>query len=1032
MKTNRRKGKAEGSVLFTVVAVMMIMVVFLMSTLILTTSAHRRSYYSFYENQAQYTAQGVLDAISNAAYNDPGFYSWVKGGGGDIKVDGLASTGINNARVDARIESIPGNQYVWDEKSNTIQSQSGYMITVTAYVGKGRNTTEKTVTNYIYEKPNVQVNMSGVANLATWSGFNDMTVDVGPGDSGRNTDGTANKAKAMFLGGLANSEVSNNILCLGPQSFGTRQLPAGRGKYGTNSGVEFKNVSPSVGDAVFIGNYYSNDKKIFLLQEAGEGVQFWGNLKVQNFLEVFSDIADEGKSLYPTDYRYIPYMYVDGNLQCPNNTQIGIHDNNQPVNLYVNQLTGAPSMMYGDIYMYDPNAESSYSCASDTYLAHFVKDNVQRTNTYDKGYVGGDIFSTNSKLTISGNLTNIGGDVVMANPNGELNITLNKGATIQGAIVSAGGLNISVQNGELTVLGGIYADPAKTTISGTVNGVKDGSLEAICDAATGGYDLPWAAEDGTYARYVNTSTEAHFESFGQRGAKADSYTALIAALKKADLGAQEVGSSYYKSTNNSGYDFSMFPYCSRQDEIFTHYFRWDLAADTEDGAQSNLNGDKLVAESQAAGHTWFVTEKSAESGSKWVPFTVPHDVKVQDATAEQLLDPNYIMEHSSNSFIPMLETSSASPIEKVKAGADGTTYYNYHNDISEFTKFVTSSKVLSSMTDNIKNVSFSSVSANGTDANNTINGAFVITESMVLDISTADTNLMNKDVTVYIDPTANGYNSEKPLCIALKGYCSNTAMTILINNNCFYNKTDGKTDYSSYTTYADYSHNNPDSEPMFAGRSDVLLFFDKTIGGNKDFRVLTTGAYQMFVEKSFDIISNPIYPGTMVDEDTLVLNPNWDAMYGKADARRFELVPNVVIYGQAGTNYNGQFLNGFTSNAEVIMPDSVFGCPVSVKNIEDNSLFYREFTDSARYNPYTDEPVNVQSKGIISLGTMMVKDFGGYTNESIVAYLGDLGRPAYIPPNSPKVSFTKSSKNSSGGAMVGGPDDYFSNDHQGN
>jgi len=46
MKRKMGKGKAKGTVLFTVVTVMLVMVVLLMTTLTLTTSAKRRSYYT--------------------------------------------------------------------------------------------------------------------------------------------------------------------------------------------------------------------------------------------------------------------------------------------------------------------------------------------------------------------------------------------------------------------------------------------------------------------------------------------------------------------------------------------------------------------------------------------------------------------------------------------------------------------------------------------------------------------------------------------------------------------------------------------------------------------------------------------------------------------------------------------------------------------------------------------------------------------------------------------------------------------------
>ena len=77
MKRKMGKGKVKGTVLFTVVTVMLVMVVLLMTTLTLTTSAKRRSYYTYFESQAQYAANAAIDAVTFSAYNDANFHDWV-------------------------------------------------------------------------------------------------------------------------------------------------------------------------------------------------------------------------------------------------------------------------------------------------------------------------------------------------------------------------------------------------------------------------------------------------------------------------------------------------------------------------------------------------------------------------------------------------------------------------------------------------------------------------------------------------------------------------------------------------------------------------------------------------------------------------------------------------------------------------------------------------------------------------------------------------------------------------------------------
>ena len=63
MNMQNTKKRAAGSVLFTVVAVLMIMIVFLVGTLAIASSANKRSHNSYSTTQAQYTARTGIDSV---------------------------------------------------------------------------------------------------------------------------------------------------------------------------------------------------------------------------------------------------------------------------------------------------------------------------------------------------------------------------------------------------------------------------------------------------------------------------------------------------------------------------------------------------------------------------------------------------------------------------------------------------------------------------------------------------------------------------------------------------------------------------------------------------------------------------------------------------------------------------------------------------------------------------------------------------------------------------------------------------------
>ena len=64
MKKKAIPKKLKGTVLFTVVSVMMVLIVFLVATLALASTASKRAYTNYQQEQAEYTAKAVMEAVT--------------------------------------------------------------------------------------------------------------------------------------------------------------------------------------------------------------------------------------------------------------------------------------------------------------------------------------------------------------------------------------------------------------------------------------------------------------------------------------------------------------------------------------------------------------------------------------------------------------------------------------------------------------------------------------------------------------------------------------------------------------------------------------------------------------------------------------------------------------------------------------------------------------------------------------------------------------------------------------------------------
>lgn len=594
MKRILGKGKAKGTVLFTVITVMLVMVVLLMTTLTLTSAAQRRSYYTYFESQAQYAAQAAIDAISYGAYQDDSFHDFVLGAplaedvtdtnpAPEIQVrfDGssIPFTG-NNPVVRCTIERLPEDAK-WDEATSALHPREMWRITATAHVGNGRNEATYSISQYLYENFQAPAESLAIApsNSAEYSLFSYDTIPGSHDDDEVVVSPLSTSPGVVFFG---NQGFSNNMVTLGPAYNNLATLPLGRGNYEFEDFSTRYNVNAynkdnftadpydimmtnanmrTVGDVIFVNNLYDRVVWNMDFQSPKEGVVIYGNFGIDNNglyvnPKVNSFTLDaEGRRWYEDNCNY---FYVDGKIEgvgtC--NVQIGSDAATNPVNLYCGGIgmdnVNYKFAVYGDVYMYDPDIESAWSGSSDTPLNAWAGMEITKTSGSAANTVGGNIICNNKSLTIGGpnGTFNVPGDIIMTNPQSTL--TMRGNVRVGGKVVSAG------------------------RVTSETGAVVTGGIVQGADAYTG-YSRP------------------------------------------------EYGTDYISAQGGGNYDYRLMPFEHRIDEIFERYYRWDLKSTNVDDMTTAINNDQLIRESISAGHEWTYDSFDAPEygGTVYVPCTTP-------------------------------------------------------------------------------------------------------------------------------------------------------------------------------------------------------------------------------------------------------------------------------------------------------------------------------------------------------------------------------------------------------------------------
>jgi hypothetical protein len=1003
MKQIMQKGKARGTILLTVVGVMLMMVVFLMTTLGLTSSANRRSYYRYYEKQAQYAAQAALDTITNSAYNDAGFYSWLSDHrvvnerlpititvrGSDIQFTNKRADGAS--QINCTAEYL-GTVVIWDDQSQKMYEQPRWKLTATARVGRGKNATEHSVTNYLYQNPvdSAADNSSNNVNYDYMTYGDEVTVtSVGGGGVG----GGGSLAVSIYSLG-ANDPTNGNMAALGPiaNGLGHTPNPTSQFTYGNDTNVIRMMNNPYTADDGFYNGTLriENDTKInFQHVTRGawpEGLTVMGDLLRANdkVTITFNSVIPSAEYSAARDYSKLNYIYVDGKMSMGNSQFKMGTDHVNPINIYAGSIymdTDSDSFANwsGDIYMQDPQGVSKFMVGkTGSTLVQFISNNINKAN-YSGNYQGGDIICNNKELTIIGagsdSNASVGGDIIMSNPQGHLIIDLGgnyQSLVVGGSVVCAGNLTIkSTNHHNFKAIGGIYVDPSKVTFEidnsmGKINDVSYDNTGAAFVRANfakgytmqhkttyGGVDNTISHKDSptaTEGTYTNTATYAYIESLGVEAAGTTTYDDTF---KKIRTNAREKG--YPKSVNEEtgewtstylsdlstkigngyeNYDYSLYPYCSRWDEIFEKYVRWDIMV-SNDG----YGYDNWMKESEAAGHTYL----------NYQPITGGYTFKACTPI------------ETNTAFIPVRVYGASN----LQAGV------NYFNSQSHFSPYPTKYTFPSTAK---KEVTIGTHKGDGS-YDMPKKTFYVIEDSTLIDL--ADLNDNNKDrLNIFINPQGKS----TPINIIFRGNVPTADMVnIVINNTVKYDVSGGSFDYTN-ASY-DKTYTKLKANP---GREQVRIFFEKgtgTTGGDK-MNIYCTGAYGQFEERVIHAISNPYYPGTA----------EYTALYGDidsvtpsgSDAYAHELIPNVRVYAEAGATI--KCINQYFVNAEVLMPE---GTVWTGTNSIQCKVYFKEYPES--------EELNVESKYLFILGSSCVQTMRVNDAQGIAVYLGDKMRGGTPP-----------------------------------
>lgn len=464
-KTSAAPYKVKGAVLFTVVCVMMVLIVFLMGTLALAATANKRAMTNYQQEQTEYTARAVLNAVLQNINNDPA---------GQLKTDiaNISTTGKLTVQVEIPGDNAQVNNDVIISDTGTTQTvyKDGHWENIPVYRMKVTVASQTTAASTTYEA--LICAMNAVAPTTTIT-----TITTGGGGGGA----------FVSLG-----DVSTDI--------GTGGYITG----GTYIGLDNKDAVPPIMQNYTVGisadtmmdtpiyvygNLKSSDHRYTVhFTQPGDFFAVEGNFSVTHdtgFGTVYDGFSWDG-SLTTQSYDEVPKIYVGGTFDMTDPVQGGrpvrIGSDDVPTNVFCGNFlfncTNDSNLenIHGDIYAFDPDGTSELTSINNNHTELYAwassTISIKDENNHDKNF--GEILSAgnvNLHTTTNGNILAIGGSIRV-----DKNVTIDGGKTCQvGSTV--GGRNVKgdvVVGGTLTIAPGTTLECTGDIICGNL--VNNGTI----------------------------------------------------------------------------------------------------------------------------------------------------------------------------------------------------------------------------------------------------------------------------------------------------------------------------------------------------------------------------------------------------------------------------------------------------------------------------------------------------------------------------------------------------------------------------
>lgn len=482
MNDHEKKGKVGGSVLFTVIVVMMVLVVFLMGTLGLASAANKRAQNSYTSSQAQYTARMAVESVLAAMQNDADVAERVYKLRAntpinvDISTDRLATAGTTGdayGRIQScTIENIGKDYYYVDNKWDGRD-----IIKITATVQLG--TQDSTVSAYILKKEKDSV----VNNTPSGGGGGLVTA----GDA---TFGT----KVSVFGG-AGINLGNRWRNVDPADALRGYSFDGSANFSSHDTTSLQWEAPYVVNGSFTAD---GSGAALVFPKLGSGFTFWGNFSFNNQIAITSGnpaVLTAGKTAGSTiNYTDVPYIYIEKILTVTDGAN-GINvDDKIPLNIFCGNLdmtTDQP--VYGNLYIMNDTSQKkvvdnwwpyqyhmedgpnqlNIKGENGSLLSAWTYKLVNGTDTVDS-YVSGNIYTKSDlEIKITGAYTagdgitgRIQGDLVCDK---DLTISTSNGIHIDGDLVVRGHLYCDSQN---IVVKNFYYNPDLYSLGGKIGGLE--------------------------------------------------------------------------------------------------------------------------------------------------------------------------------------------------------------------------------------------------------------------------------------------------------------------------------------------------------------------------------------------------------------------------------------------------------------------------------------------------------------------------------------------------------------------------------